>query len=99
MERKNSNLYSKLLAKHIVVQDKLGEGNFGAVYQGRWKGTMLALKFLTNADRSGIQECLEEIEMPTPLSIPTSSVFLAFALGMRRRIGRWMPSRLASHAS
>mmetsp|Transcript_21148 Transcript_21148/g.61509 ORF Transcript_21148/g.61509 Transcript_21148/m.61509 type:complete len:489 (-) Transcript_21148:1159-2625(-) len=35
-----------LLAKHIEVGKFLGEGSFGAVHRGRWRGVPVALKFL-----------------------------------------------------
>jgi len=37
---------TNMSAKDIIIKKKIGQGNFGEVYLGVWKGTQVALKTL-----------------------------------------------------
>lgn len=45
-QRKLAGGLSRLRARNITVGKKLGEGGFGAVYRGQWRGVTCALKFV-----------------------------------------------------
>lgn len=70
LARASTNTFSKVLAKHVTVYEKLGEGDFGAVYRAEWRGIPLALKFLTNATKDDKEECLDELRMLDTLEHP-----------------------------
>lgn len=40
----------------VKVGQKLGNGNFGEVYKGEWKGTEVALKKLKNSSEEFVKE-------------------------------------------
>jgi len=54
--------------KNLVLQEKLGEGNFGAVYKAEWKGTIVAAKKLL--DKAGLDEFMKETEVLSKLIHP-----------------------------
>lgn len=45
-QRKLAGGLSRLRARNVTVGKKLGEGGFGAVYRGQWRGVTCALKFV-----------------------------------------------------
>ena len=40
----------------VIVGHRLGNGNFGEVYKGEWKGSEVALKMLKNSSEDFIKE-------------------------------------------
>jgi serine/threonine protein kinase len=49
----------------VVIQDKLGEGNFGEVYLGTWQGSPVALKSV-----SDVLELRREIDILKSMNHP-----------------------------
>jgi hypothetical protein len=49
----------------IVIQDKLGAGNFSEVFLGTWQGTPVALKSVSN-----VMELLKEIDVLKSINHP-----------------------------
>lgn len=39
------------LLEDITIEEQLGQGNFGTVYKGTWKGTTVALKAMNNEEQ------------------------------------------------
>lgn len=46
--------------RHIQVEKRLGEGAFGEVWRGRWRGLPVALKFLKAADAEVVEDLQRE---------------------------------------
>lgn len=103
--RTTSSTFSRVMAKHVTVREKLGEGSFGAVYRGEWRGIPLALKFLTNAAKDDMEECLEEVQMLDTLEHP--NVIRVYGLCVGDAPAKWpsdakppcIASELMSHGT
>lgn len=67
------------LIQNVVVQEKLGSGNFGSVYKGIWnEKTLVALKKLNSSEN--IQQFLSEAKMLQQLRHPNIVQFFGIFL-------------------
>lgn len=66
----------------IEILEKIGQGGFGVVYKGLWRGTTVAVKKLIQEemDDSSYQEFLKEIETMSKLRHPQIVLFLGACL-------------------
>ena len=58
---------SMLRASNVTLGKKLGEGSFGAVYQGQWRGVKCAVKFL---NQSVVEEMCRECSIMDNIDHP-----------------------------
>ncbi|KAL6076589.1 Constitutive triple response 4 [Balamuthia mandrillaris] len=69
--------------EELVFQEKIGQGGFGVVYKGTWRGTTVAIKKLLSEDMddpSDYQEFIKEIEIMSKLRHPNVVQFLGACL-------------------
>mmetsp|Transcript_22520 Transcript_22520/g.33778 ORF Transcript_22520/g.33778 Transcript_22520/m.33778 type:complete len:660 (+) Transcript_22520:334-2313(+) len=60
----------RLRTRHIVVGNFIGEGAFGAIHKGRWKGVPVALKFLRGDDERLLEDLCKEASMLDKIDHP-----------------------------
>ncbi|PRP85977.1 hypothetical protein PROFUN_06099 [Planoprotostelium fungivorum] len=60
----------RLLLKDVIVQDIIGQGNFGSVYRGQWNGATVAIKGVKNENDFQDNQFKEEILLLQKLNHP-----------------------------
>jgi len=84
-----SSLSSKLDYNDIVLGKQIGEGAFGAVYQGTYKGNSVAVKEYRSGiqlDDTAVQEALKEISIMEKLRSPYIIAFYGMTIGSHNSI-------------
>jgi predicted Ser/Thr protein kinase len=57
------SLLSLPVLSNVTIISELGKGNFGQVYKGNWKGSIVALKVLKSTSNGEYKAFVKECEM------------------------------------
>eukprot|EP01090_Pellita_catalonica_P021978 TRINITY_DN8376_c0_g1_i1.p1 TRINITY_DN8376_c0_g1~~TRINITY_DN8376_c0_g1_i1.p1 ORF type:complete len:930 (+),score=157.90 TRINITY_DN8376_c0_g1_i1:46-2835(+) len=70
----------------IEIEEKIGQGGFGVVYKGNWRGTAVAIKKLIHdeMEEADYVEFVKEIEIMSKLRHPNCVLFLGACLDRKQ---------------
>eukprot|EP01088_Endostelium_zonatum_P006348 TRINITY_DN18468_c0_g1_i1.p1 TRINITY_DN18468_c0_g1~~TRINITY_DN18468_c0_g1_i1.p1 ORF type:complete len:1043 (-),score=184.05 TRINITY_DN18468_c0_g1_i1:31-3159(-) len=83
----------------IQLEEKIGQGGFGVVYKGSWRGTTVAVKKLLNddMDEADYKEFVREVEIMSGLRHPHVVLFLGACVGsVNKKIQAGSPTCLVT---